>query len=195
MATMNAPSRAPARFTEAEFERLVRSGAFRGARVELRRGMIVKMNAQFVPHGRVKRLLARALEPALGRCGFDWIVDQEISVSFGGGFEPMPDVTVWDPAGLPEVIDGPIPAASVKLVVEVSDASSPDDCRDKLEDYASADLKEYWVADVKRRVILQHTEPRPGEYARRDVRAFGDRFALITQPDVIVDTSALLYSR
>ena len=62
---MNAPHRALATFTNAQFERLVRSGGLGDMRVELRRGMIVKMSPQYVPHGTVKRLLAKALEAAL----------------------------------------------------------------------------------------------------------------------------------
>lgn len=192
---MNAPWRAPARFTNAEFERLVRAGGFGDVRVELRRGMIVKMNAQYAPHGRVKRLLARALEGALMHCGLDWIVEQEVSIAFGEGFEPMPDVFVWDPAILPTSPDGPIPGAAVKLVVEVSDSTLADDLGDKLEDYAHANLQEYWVANVADQIILQHSEPHSGLYARRDPHGFGASFPLIVRPDIIVDTTMLLHSR
>ena len=61
---MNAPHRALATFTNAQFERLVRSGGLGDMRVELRRGLIVKMSPQFVPHGTIKRLLADAIKAA-----------------------------------------------------------------------------------------------------------------------------------
>src|SRR5262245_60474608 len=124
---MNAPNRPLATFTTAEFERLARSGVLAGRRVELRRGLMLEMSPQYVPHATVKRLLARALEAALTAAGLDWAVDQEVSVSFGAGFEPMPDIVVWDPSAAPANLDGPVPAAAVKLIVEVADSSLPDD--------------------------------------------------------------------
>ncbi|HYD87615.1 MAG TPA: Uma2 family endonuclease [Vitreimonas sp.] len=187
---MNAPSRSLATFTNEQFERLVRSGGFGDMRVELRRGLIVKTSPQYVPHGTVKRLLAKALETALASAGLAWIVDQEISVRFGSGFEPLPDIIVWNPAEAPANLDGPIPASAVKLIVEVADSTLADDLGEKLEDYAAGGLAEYWVADVQGRLVLRHSGPQANAYAKRDPAHFGDIIAALTQP-LAVDTSTL----
>ena len=188
---MNAPHRALATFTNAQFERLVRSGGLGDMRVELRRGMIVKMSPQYVPHGTVKRLLAKALEAALADAGLNWTVDQEISVRFGAGFEPLPDIIVWDSFSAPTNLDGPIPADVVKLIVEVADSSLGDDLGEKLEDYAAGGLAEYWVADVQGRLVMRHSGPKANAYATREPARFGEAIAALTIPALLVDTSAL----
>lgn len=188
---MNAPHPTLKTFTNAEFQRLARSGGLGDMRVELRRGMIATMSPQHVPHGRVKRLLAKAIETALNGAGLNWILDQEVSVDFGDGFEPMPDIVVWNPAEAPADLDGPIPAAAVKLIVEVSDASLADDLGEKLEDYAKGGLAEYWVADVKGRLILRHSGASATGYAKREPLRFGEAAPLLTVAGVNTDTSAL----
>jgi Uma2 family endonuclease len=187
---MNAPHRALATFTNEQFERLVRSGGFGDMRVELRRGLIVKMSPQHVPHGTVKRLLAKALETALTSAGLTWIVDQEISVRFGNGFEPLPDIIVWDPSAAPANLDGPIPASAVKLIIEVADSTLADDLGQKLEDYAAGGLAEYWVADVQGRLVLRHAGPQASGYAKREPARFGETFDALTH-GLRVDTAAL----
>lgn len=187
---MNLPQRAQITFTNAEFNRLVRSGGFGSARVELRRGLIVKMNPQHMPHARTKRLLAEALKAAIDRAQLTWVVDQEVSVDFADGFEPSPDIVVWDPDAVTSK-DGPVPGAAVRLVVEVAYSSLGDDLGEMLEDYASAGLPEYWVADVKGGLILRHTTRAGNTYARRDPARVGEVFESLTQPTLTVDTTAL----
>ena len=187
---MNAPAKLKT-FTSAEFGRIARAGGFGRARVELRGGMIVEMSPQHVPHASVKRLLAKAIEAGIERAGLPWIVDQEVSVAFFDGFEPMPDIVVWNPAEAPADLDGPIPANAVKLVVEVSDTSLADDLGDKLADYARAGLAEYWVADIKGKLLLRHDGPEASGYARREPLRFGEAAPMLTVPKLSADTKAL----
>ncbi|HEU4618542.1 MAG TPA: Uma2 family endonuclease [Gammaproteobacteria bacterium] len=189
---MNAPRQAVATFTNEQFERLVRSGGLGDMRVELRRGLIVKMSPQYVAHATVKRLMAKAIEAALGKAGLDWIVDQELSVSFANAFEPMPDIVVWDATSAPVDLKGPVPASAVRLIVEVADFTLADDLGEKLEDYAAGGLAEYWVADVQGRLVLRHSGPQAATYAKREPARFGETIAALTIPALEVDTSALL---
>jgi Uma2 family endonuclease len=188
---MNAPHRALATFTNAQFERLVRSGGLGDMRVELRRGMIVKMSPQFYQHAHVKAEFMLAFGAAIKKAGLGWRVFSEASVAFGDGFEPMPDIVVFDPGSIPAGLDGPIPASAVKLIVEVADSSLGDDLGDKLEDYAAGGLAEYWVADVQGRLVMRHSGPSANAYATREPARFGEAIAALTTPALIVDTSAL----
>lgn len=187
---MNAPHRAVATFTSKQFERLVRSGALGDQRVELRRGLIVRMTPQYVPHATVKRLMAKAIEAAVGQADLAWIVDQELSVSFPNDFQPMPDIVVWDPASAPGDLEGPVPSTAVRLIVEVADFTLGDDLGEKLEDYAAGGLAEYWVADVQGRLVLRHTHPRKDRYDVREAALFGETIMTL-MPLLAVDTSAL----
>lgn len=178
-------------FSNAEFERLARCGGFGDARVELRRGMIAEMGPQFASHARVKMKLLAALSGAVEAADLPWEVWSEVSVAFAVGFEPMADIVVWDPALAPADLDGPIPAAAVKLIVEVSDTTLADDLGDKLEDYAKGGLPEYWIADVRGRLVLRHAGAGAGTYARREPARFGEALGSIETPTIIADTASL----
>lgn len=182
----------PNAMTGIEFDRFARCGAFRGARVELRRGLIRTWSTQHVRQARAKSLLANALDAATEAACLSWVAYQAVSVAFGGDFRPMPDILVWDPASVPSDFDGPIPASAVRLIVEVSDSTLSDDVGEKLEDYAGAGVAEYWVVDVKGRQILQHVRPTAGTYAERIPFAFGATIASRAYPSLRVDTATLL---
>jgi Uma2 family endonuclease len=186
---MNAPTLTLARFTTAEFEQMARTGAFGSRRVELRRGLIVEMNPQHLPHGRVKHRLGRAVEAALAASGSALSLLPEVSVDFGARFEPLPDLVVWDESVGSNFL-GPIPASAVRLIIEVSDPTLPEDLGDKLAEYAAAGLAEYWVADVKNSRILRHADPVGDGYGRREISAFGEPVAALTFP-LTVNTASL----
>jgi Uma2 family endonuclease len=183
---MNAPHRLPNKISSAEFERMVRAGAFGSDRVELRDGWVRRMNAQYYPHGRVKREIADRLKAAIRAAKLGFLVDQETSVAFGDGFQPLPDIIVWDPGSLAQEPVGPIPGSAVCLVVEVADSTLGDDLGAKLEGYARFGLTEYWVADVVGRQVLLHDSPEQKfgtwAYQRRVPTAFGLRFQALTLP-------------
>lgn len=185
------PGTRPSKFTNHEFERLVDAGAFGRAQVELLRGTIQKMNPQHVPHARIKRLLAEAINAGLQHAGLRWIVDQEVSVDVAEGFEPAPDIVVWDPTSAPPNLTGPVPGTAVRLVVEVASTTLADDLGEMLEDFAAGRVTEYWVADLKGRMILRHAGPTGSTYAQREPVRFGEAFAWLTQKTLQVDTSSL----
>jgi Uma2 family endonuclease len=181
---MNALVQAHPPFTSDEFYRMADRGAFAGFRVELRRGMILKMSPQHIPHARVKSVLQHALERAIAEAGLGWEVLTEATVSFGGGFEPMADITVFDPA----LAGGArtIPAAAVKLVVEVSETTLTDDMGEKREDYARGGLAEYWVADVQAKTVVRHSQPSTGGYLNEAAPvAISQPLAMLTQSKVV----------
>lgn len=188
---MNIRQPLPSAFTTAEFERLLQAGGFGDTRVELRRGMIVKANPQRMPHATVKWALTKSIEAALARAGLRWRAYNEVSVDFAEGFEPLPDIVVWEPAAVPSALKGSMPANAVRLIVEVSDTTLADDIGEKLEDYATAGLAEYWIADVNGRRILRHAGPGGGTYARREPAGFGEAVASLVYPSIVIDTAEL----
>lgn len=175
--------------TSEQFRNKAESGLLGDGRVELRRGIVVALGPQYVPHASVKQMILLGLWRALQSTTTpDLRADTETSVSFGDGFEPLPDIILWRGLENPLAHHGPIPADRVTMCVEISAASLADDLGEKLQDYASAGLQEYWVADVANRVLLQHSAPQPREYARRDVHLFGARIPLRTLPELVVQT-------
>jgi Uma2 family endonuclease len=174
--------------TASEFERLVRADLGE-LRVELRDGRITKLSPQHAPHAWAKKLIERALDQALETAGLPWLVLTEVSAALTDDFQPLPDVVVVE-ASDARPVEGPIPGDAVRLVVEVADRSLGDDLGPKLTSYARANVAEYWVVDLGKDRLLLHAEPDGDTYARREPRAFGERFAALTLP-LSVDTSAL----
>ena len=188
---MNAPIRPPLILTDAQFEDMARKGAFSGVgRVELRGGMLTPMSPVHLSHSNVQLALILAVGKAIEQAGLKLRLNPEISVAFGRGFQPTADIVVWDPALAGGDFDGPIPGGAVKLVIEVADASLGDDLGAKLGDYAEAGLTEYWVADVRGRLILRHQRPAGREYKVRSPLRFGEAAPALTLP-LSLDTTTL----
>lgn len=157
-----------------EFERLWESGALAGRKVELRRGEIVDVNAVHRPHARIRKQVARALESALQALGSNLTVFEEVSIRFAA-FYPIPDIVVFvDDGGR-----GAVPAATVRLVVEVSDDTLKDDIGAKRDDYEAAGLAEYWVVDVNKAVVHRFALDR-GAFTAAPVLAFGAPWPSLT---------------
>jgi Uma2 family endonuclease len=188
---MNAPARPPLILTDAQYEDMARRGAFaKVGRVELRGGVLTPMSPVHLSHSNAVLALILALNDAIGRAGAKVRLNPEISVAFGGGFQPTADIVVWDPAAAPPDLDGPIPGRAAKLVIEVADASLGDDLGEKLGDYAAAGLPEYWVVDIRGRLILRHERPSGREYKVRAPVHFGEPAAALTLA-LTVETAAL----
>ena len=160
------------------------SGAFEGyGKTELIDGGIVYMNAQHRPHARIKRLLARELDRSLVEARLAHVAMTEVTVALPPHDAPEPDVVVTDkPDG-----EGPVPLASVALVVEVAHSTLDQDLNVKPRIYARAGLGEYWVADVVGQVIYQFWSPQGDAYTERRKYAFGERIALVSLP-IAIDT-------
>ncbi|MBV9998383.1 MAG: Uma2 family endonuclease [Verrucomicrobia bacterium] len=78
------------------------------------------------------------------------------------------------------------PAATAKLVIEVSDTTFDRDTGEKLQAYRAAGVPEYWVADVRGRCVLRHLLP---DYR---AEAFSEgALSPRAYPDVIIDLGTL----
>lgn len=169
-----------------DFLMLEGAGAFaHHKKTELIEGDIFFVNAQHRPHARIKSRLFRLLSEALDDTGLEAIV--EGSVGIPPHNVPEPDIIVIDdPDG-----EGLIPLASVKLVVEVADATLGFDMKRKLAIYARAGVPEYWVVDVNAEVIRQMWRPEAAAYAESRAVAFGAPIEAATVAGLKVETATL----
>jgi Uma2 family endonuclease len=188
---MNALTPAPRQFTRAEFERIARAGGFGDLRVELRRGWIVEMSPQFAPLAALKAAIYDALRDQLRAAGGALRIWSEASVDWAEDFQPMPDIVVWESACVPPSLQGPLPGAAARLVIEIASTTLADDLGEKLEDYAAAGLAEYWVADVAARVMFRHDGPGAKGYARRLVTPLAERLESLTIPGLALPAGSL----
>jgi Uma2 family endonuclease len=145
------------RWSRVEYERLIEEGVFQaGERLELLAGQLVVREPQGTPHATGIRLLTRALREAFGQDR--WIVDMQLPVALDEESEPEPDVTVT--AGDPRDFLPSHPARPA-LVVEVAEASLALDRNEKGSLYARARVPEYWILNLRDRVLEVYREPHP----------------------------------
>lgn len=177
----------PIKLTTEYYELLDRAGGFAGHRTELLDGLVYLVSPQYRPHGFIKDELAYRLRRALEELGSKLHVATEQSVSLAPFNEPQPDIILTsEPTGA-----GPIPGASVALLIEVADSTSKFDRIQKATIYAVADIPEYWVADVNKRVIYRMSNPERSGYGRRDKIDFSELVAAATLDGVSIKTTGL----
>ncbi|ATY31213.1 Uma2 family endonuclease [Sphingomonas psychrotolerans] len=181
-------SHLPLKLRLEDYLRLDEAGAFEEYRkTELIEGEIFFMNAQHRPHAVIKSRLHVRIAAALAALGHGWEAVVEGSIAIPPHNSPEPDIVVTsEPDG-----KGLIPLDSVKLIIEVSDATLTFDTKRKLAMYARNGVPEYWVVDVNARVIHQMWAPVDDAYAESRDIAFGERLTAATIPTLSVDTSAL----
>lgn len=160
---------------------LDQQGLFRDYRkTELIEGDIIVMNSQFRPHAYLKQTIAYALHDALRETGLAVIA--EVTVAMPPHSAPEPDIVVTsEPKG-----EGAIPLDSVRLIVEVSDATLRTDLKQKAALYARHGVPEYWVADINAHLLHIHAEPGPQGYARKLQQSLDEPIAALTLPGVSI---------
>ena len=145
-----------------DFLLLDESGAFeRYGKTELIEGEIFYMNAQHSRHGRTKTTLAFALNEALKNLSSNFDVIVEVSVRIAPASAPIPDIIITSHKG-----DGLVPAETVSLVVEIADTTQKSDLGAKATLYAKAEIKEYWVLDLKKGILHQFWLPKVAAYTQ-----------------------------
>lgn len=174
------------KLTVDDYVRLAEAGVFGDKRTELLDGTIVVMNAEYRPHGWVRDELSYRLRRALE--GIDSpLVAMSASARVSDNDMPLPDIVLTsEPRG-----EGPIPLASIALVVEVSSTTLRRDLGVKASIYAAAGVPEYWIADVNRRVVHLLWSPAAKGYGDRRSVTFGEDLTAATISGLMVSTDQL----
>lgn len=167
----------PYRLTVDDFFRLDEAGAFAGlGKTELIAGEILFLNAQHRPHARMKGALYLALVQALGALDTGLAAIIEATVAMPPHNAPEPDLILTsEPDG-----EGPIPLASVQMLVEIADSSQAHDLGTKVRVYAENNVPEYWAVDLKAGVLHQMWAPSGEGYTQRREVALGQPIAAAT---------------
>ena len=143
------------RWRRVEYDKLIEEGIFQpGERLELLAGQLVVREPQGTPHATGIRLVTRALRDVFQAS--TWIVDMQLPIALDEESEPEPDVIVT--AGDPRDFLPSHPAQPV-LVVEVAEASLAFDREEKGSLYARARVPEYWILNLRDRVLEVFREP------------------------------------
>jgi Uma2 family endonuclease len=166
------------RWTRAEYDRLIRIGAFQpGEPVELLGGELVVSEPQSSAHYTAVGLVETALRSALGA---GWLIRPQGPVALDDESEPEPDVALVRGGWRDYSDEHPTRPA---LVVEVAAPSLPIDRGYKGSLYARAGVRDYWILNLIDRALEVYREPVADTAA-----AFGWRYAAVDRfgPDASV---------
>jgi len=167
-----------------EYDKMVALGLFEGERVELLYGVIVVMSPKGAPHeSAIEELTMLLAPPLLGRAK----VRIQSSFAASDGSEPEPDVAVV-PLG-DHRDDHP---SSAFLLIEVADSSLAVDLGVKAQLYAESGVPEYWVVNVRDKVVVVHSEIAGGVYTRIEPFRSGARLRPTAFPDLEIAVSDVL---
>jgi Uma2 family endonuclease len=168
----------------AEYDKLVELGVFEDERLELLYGLIVRMSPIGAPHcWSVQVLNELLLPPLLGRAS----VRVGLPYAASDESEPQPDVAI---AAREDYRRDHPPA--LLCAIEVADSSLSKDRGLKARLYAEAGVPEYWIVNLRDRVIEVRTRPTGGVYAEVAIYRSGDLVRLNAFPDVTVAVDSVI---
>jgi Uma2 family endonuclease len=166
------------------YHRMAEAGIFgEDDRIELIDGDLIDMAPIAQGHAAAVDSLAEALYRASsGRA----IVSSQNPIRLNPINEPQPDLTLLRRrADFYRTGEPPRPP-DVLLLVEVADTSLSFDRDVKLPLYARAGIGEYWIVDLKRRVIDAYKTPDGDEYRERTTYGPTETVTLALAPDIVV---------
>ena len=176
-----------AKWTLAEYHRMIETGLLDDKRVELISGEIVEMAPEGKPHAYFStesgHYLARLLEERA-------TVRPAKPITLPNQSEPEPDIAIVKPLGREYLEHHPYPE-DVFWLIEYSDATLAKDLNIKSSVYAEVSIPEYWVVDLKRRSLIVFREPQAGQYAARDSYTTG-QLTPLAFPDVSIQVSSII---
>ena len=165
----------PALFNVEEFQQLCDTGIFEGSRVELAKGVIVRMSPAMPRHMRIQRQLFRDLDGIFGDGIDGYVAAFEMTIRFDERTVRDLDVAIVSGLAEAETYLGP---RSVLLAAEVSSTTLRYDLDDKRIEYARGSIAHYWVVDIAGECVHIFGDPIDGDYTARRRIAFGEPLAV-----------------
>ncbi|MCB0581769.1 MAG: Uma2 family endonuclease [Phaeodactylibacter sp.] len=156
--TVQAPKRL---FSVEEYHRLAEAGILQeNDRVELIHGEIIKMSPIGPKHAGNLDRFVRIFTFLFGESA---IVRSQNPVQLNDFSEPEPDISILKPRRDFYTTAHP-KAEEVILIIELADSSLEYDKEVKMPEYASNNIPEYWIIDLKTDRVIVYAEPSGQEY-------------------------------
>ncbi len=152
------------RWTRAECESIEATGLWERDRVELIEGELITKMPKKRPHVLVFMAVMKWFATVLDMDYLNPEAPINVAPEDNPTSEPEPDLAVLTKPGV-DYAGGNPPASDVRLVVEISDSTLAFDLGPKARLYARAGIPEYWVFDVKARLLIVHRDPVAGRFS------------------------------
>lgn len=176
-----------ARWTVADYHRMIAEGLLAGRQVELIDGQIVDMAPELPIHRATYRRGVKYLERLLQERA---VVFSAAPVTLPTDGEPEPDINIAMPPESRYDYRHPGPD-DIYWLIEVSNSTLAYDLGEKAQIYARDEILEYWVIDIKGQQLWVHTDPKDDGYCsiRQVTSGFLSPLAI---SDVVVEVDKLL---
>jgi len=181
------------RLTFAEYERLVKDGAFDSLgdrRIELIHGELREKMPPGPDHSEtVSRLTAWSAEAIIKK---------------------LTKVRIQDPVAIPDLDSAPEPdlvwvkvrdyrnqhplPSDVLLLIEVADSSLESDCGEKADLYAAAGIQDFWVVSLPELLVHVYRQPRDGAFTEHHTHGVGEVLHSLAFPEFALHVAELLGS-
>jgi len=175
-----------ARWTLADYHRMVDVGLFADRRVELLNGLIVEMSPESPEHADSSTQLMSQLWRVAGD-RYQVRAGKPISIPASNS-EPEPDIALVRDTSYRQ--SHPIPA-DVFLIIEFSKSSLAKDIDEKRVVYARAGIQDYWVVNLRDRHLIVYRQPDGGDYQFQQIISSGNVAPLLF-PDIVINMSQLI---
>ncbi|NJO63911.1 MAG: Uma2 family endonuclease [Richelia sp. RM2_1_2] len=150
-----------AKWTLDDYHRMIEVGILSGRQVELLNGEIVQMPPEGPEHAQLSTDAADYLRSLLGEKAL--IRDAKPLTIPETNSEPEPDLAIVQPLRQIYRTRHPYPE-NIFWVIEYANTSLSKDLDTKRKVYACASIKEYWVVDLKNRLVKVFRNPVDGDY-------------------------------
>ena len=176
-----------ARFSLAEYDRIVETGALDRRRLELIRGEIRDMAPIGSPHEHAVDVLTRWSTRSVSEEQACIRVQNSIGLVELESV-PEPDFAWVSPRSYAQ---GRPQSSDVFLVIEISDSSLSYDRGDKAAMYAEAGIADYWVVNLRDRVVEVYRDPQSDGYRNVTVYRDNDEVRPLAFPEAALRPSTL----
>jgi Uma2 family endonuclease len=172
-----------------DFHRMADAGILgEDDRIELIDGELIDMAPIGQGHAAIVSRLVEALVVA---CAGRAIVSPQNPIRLNRFNELQPDLAVLRRrADFYATGDRPGPA-DVLLLVEVADSSPDFDRNVKLPLYGGVGIAEFWITDLKRRIVDVHRKPAGDGYLETTTHQPGGQIALALAPEITVELALI----
>jgi Uma2 family endonuclease len=177
-----------AKWTLDDYHRMIEVGLLESRHVELLNGEVIEMPPEGPEHAQQSTDTADYLKQLLENRAV--VRDAKPITLPDSASEPEPDLAIVEPLRSLYRTRHPYPE-NVFWLIEYAKTTLAKDLTIKRFAYATAQIREYWVVDLKHRQLKVFREPVNGDYVREETLTTGEIRSLAF-PDVVVSVQRLL---
>ncbi|MDV2996845.1 MAG: hypothetical protein N4J56_006550 [Chroococcidiopsis sp. SAG 2025] len=175
-----------AKWTLEDYHCMIQVGLLEGRHVELLNGEIVEMPPEGPEHAYLGDEVGKYLRNILGDRAQ---VREGHPITLPNNSEPEPDLAIVKPLGQTYRQHHPY-AEDIFWLIEYANTSLNKDLDAKRKTYATSEIQEYWVVDLKHRQLKVFRTPCEDDYTSEETLTVGE-ISPLAFPDIVISVQLL----